>query len=40
MISQLDYKVYFRKPESGFNVDPYATFEVPMKFHELSLIHI
>jgi len=30
----LDYKMYFRKTESGFNVDPYATFEVPPKFHE------
>jgi len=34
MAGQLDYKVYFRKTDSGFNVDPYATFEVPPKFHE------
>jgi len=34
MAGQLDYKVFFRKTESGFNVDPYATFEVPPKFYE------
>jgi hypothetical protein len=26
--------MYFRKTESGFNVDQFATFEVPVKFHE------
>ena len=26
--------MYFRKTESGFNVDQFATFEVPHKFHE------
>ena len=31
---QLDYKMYFRKTESGFNVDQFATFDVPNKFHE------
>ena len=30
----LDYKMYFRKTESGFNVDPAAHFDVPAKFHE------
>jgi hypothetical protein len=34
MVGQLDYKMYFRKTESGFNVDQFANFEVPMKFHE------
>ena len=30
----LDYKMFFRKTESGFNVDQFATFDVPNKFHE------
>ena len=33
-MGQLDYKMYFRKTESGFNVDQFATFDVPQKFHE------
>ena len=31
---KLDYKMYFRKAESGFNVDQFATFDVPFKFHD------
>lgn len=31
---QLDYKVFFRKTESGFNVDSFAGFEMPDKFSE------
>lgn len=31
--NKLDYKMYFRKTESGFNVDAIATFEVPSNFH-------
>jgi len=34
MEGKLDYKVYFRKTESGFNVDQFATFDVPHKFHD------
>ena len=34
MMGQLDYKIYFRKTESGFSVDQFATFEVPNQFHE------
>ena len=33
-MGKLDYKMYFRKTESGFNVDQFATFDVPQKFHE------
>lgn len=29
---RLDYKVYFRKQESGFNVDPLASFDKPNTF--------
>ena len=29
-----DYKVFFRKTESGFNVDSFATFDVPSDFNE------
>ena len=30
---RLDYKVYFRKQESGFNVDQLASFETPKTFY-------
>ena len=32
--NKLDYKMYFRKTESGFNVDSFASFEVPDKFED------
>ena len=31
---QLDYKSFFRKTESGFSVDQFATFDVPNKFEQ------
>ena len=34
MAGKLDYKMYFRKTESGFSVDQFANFEVPETFHE------
>ena len=30
----LDYKGYFKQMESGFNVDSFATFNVPNRFYE------
>lgn len=32
-LGRLDYKVYFRKQESGFNVDPLASFDTPSTFY-------
>ena len=32
--NKLDYKMYFRKTESGFNVDSFASFSVPEKFDD------
>ena len=34
LAGKLDYKQFFRKTESGFNVDQFATFNVPDKFHD------
>ena len=33
-MTKLDYKMFFRKTESGFNVDSFASFDVPDKFNE------
>ena len=30
----MDYKVFFRKTESGFNVDSFANFRVPNDFED------
>ena len=31
--NKLDYKMYFRKTESGFTVDSFASFDIPDKFN-------
>ena len=34
MQGKLDYKVFFKRTESGFNVDSFATFDIPSGFNE------